>query len=79
MVKEEDPPEERFIDLLFQHDAGTAAKILSPSELDMYSEYLAESPSRFSKTGIFIEYKEMHNKRNQRIIKRDKDKLHFKK
>lgn len=44
----------------------------------MYSEFLAHTPTRFSKTKIFTDYKEMHNKKNLSYTARP-DKRFFKK
>ena len=80
MKHEEEAPALRTIDRRFANGvAGTAAKILRPSEVDLYSEFLAPSPTRFSKSKIFTEYKEMHNKRNITTIMRTRDKKFFKK
>jgi hypothetical protein len=43
---------------------GIAENILRESEIDLYSEFLAPSETRFSKTNIFVEYKEFHNRKN---------------
>lgn len=80
MKHEEEAPVMRAIDKRFADGvAGTAAKVLRPSEVDLYSEFLCPSPTRFSKSKIFTEYKEMHNKRNLQTISRSRDKRFFKK
>lgn len=80
MKQEEEVPVMRAIDRRFADGvAGTAAKVLRTSEIDLYSEFLCPSPTRFSKSKIFTEYKEMHNKRNIQTISRQRDKRYFKK
>lgn len=83
MTKEEAPqpepkPEPRAVDIKYKQEPGTGAAVLTPSELDMYSEFLAHTPTRFSKTKIFTDYKEMHNKKNITMVTRP-DKRYFKK
>ena len=72
----EPAPKMRSIDLRFNHPAGTAAKVLRPSELSFYSEFMAISPSRYSKSKIFTDYKELHNKKNLKQVNRS-DKRYF--
>lgn len=61
-----------------QMDVDGAQKVLSPSELDMYDEFLEPSETRFSKTNIFVNYKEFHNRRN--LVDQEKtNKTYFKK
>ena len=45
----------------------------------MHDEFLEPSDTRFSKTNIFINYKEFHNRRNLQEIDRQQDKKFFKK
>ena len=54
--------------------------VLKQNEIDLYDEFLQESETRFSKTNIFINYKEFHNRRNiQEIVSKKKHKKYFKK
>lgn len=53
--------------------------VLKESEIDLYEEFLEPSETRFSKTNIFTNYKEFHNRRNFNTINRSKDKKYFKK
>lgn len=62
-----------------QIDIDGAQKVLSPSELDMYDEFLEPSETRFSKTNIFVNYKEFHNRRNLVELDRSDKKTYFKK
>jgi len=52
--------------------------LLEREELSLYEEYLEPSETRFSKTNIFVNYKEFHNRRNIQAVPRD-DKKHFSK
>ena len=54
-------------------------EVLKESEIDLYEEFLEPSETRFSKTNIFTNYKEFHNRRNFNTINRSKDKKYFKK
>ena len=38
--------------------------MLNQKEIDLYDEFLEPSETRFSKTNIFVNYKEFHNRRN---------------
>ena len=47
--------------------------------MDLYDEFLEPSETRFSKTNIFTNYKEFHNRRNMQEVDRSCDKKFFKK
>lgn len=53
--------------------------VLSHNEIDLYDEFLEPSETRFSKTNIFVNYKEFHNRRNIHEVSRQGDKKFFKK
>jgi hypothetical protein len=53
------------------------ARVLSNEEVSLYNEFLEESETRFSKTNIFTNYKEFHNRRNIQELDRSKDKKYF--
>lgn len=76
-AKEEEAPPLRRIEQQFGRE--NIAKILNEPDIDLYDEYLEPSETRFSKTKIFIEYKEFHNRRNIQEIDRSADKKYFKK
>ena len=75
--KEEEAPPLRRIEQQFGRE--NVAKILAEPDIDLYDEFLEPSETRFSKTKIFIEYKEFHNRRNIQEIDRSADKKFFKK
>jgi hypothetical protein len=52
-------------------------RILSQEEISIYDEFLEPSETRFSKTNIFTNYKEFHNRRNIQELDRSKDKKFF--
>jgi len=52
-------------------------RILSKNEISIYDEFLEPSETRFSKTNIFTNYKEFHNRRNIQELDRSKDKKFF--
>lgn len=55
------------------------ARVLSNEEVSLLNEFMEESETRFSKTNIFVNYKEFHNRRNIQEVDRSKDKKFFKK
>lgn len=55
------------------------ARVLSNDEVSLLNEFMEESETRFSKTNIFVNYKEFHNRRNMLEEDRSKDKKFFKK
>lgn len=62
-----------------QFGRENVANLLSPPDIDLYDEFLEPSETRFSKTKIFIDYKEFHNRRNIQELDRSGDKKFFKK
>ena len=50
-----------------------AHHILRDSEIDLYSEFLRPSHTRFSKSHLFTNYKELHNKKNMQFVDRSVD------
>jgi len=64
------------VDRLF--GKGTANQVLNENDLGIYEEFLEPSETRFSKTNIFTNYKEFHNRRNIVELDRHGDKKHFK-
>ena len=75
--EEEVEVEERRVDKLFGKDE--VERVLNNNEIDLYEEFLEPSETRFSKTNIFTNYKEFHNRRNLVEVNRGLDKKHFKK
>lgn len=67
--------EQRRIDKLFGRE--NVNQVLKENEMDFYEEFLEPSETRFSKTNIFVNYKEFHNRRNLVEISRQMDKKHF--
>jgi len=53
------------------------ATLLNMDEMSLYDEFQEPTETRFSKTNIFTNYKEFHNRRNQGEIPRNKDKKFF--
>lgn len=76
-AKEEEAPPLRRIEQQFGRE--NLANVLSPPDVDLYDEFLEPSDTRFSKTKIFIDYKEFHNRRNIQELDRSADKKYFKK
>lgn len=60
--EEEIEVEQRRVDRLFGKDE--VERVLNNQEIDLYEEFLEPSETRFSKTNIFVNYKEFHNRRN---------------
>jgi hypothetical protein len=60
-----------------QYGKEVLVRLLSNDEISLYEEYLEPSETRFSKTNIFTNYKEFHNRRNIEEIDRKKDKKYF--
>lgn len=75
--KEEEAPPLRRIEQQFGRE--NVARVLVEPDIDLYDEFLEPSETRFSKTKIFVEYKEFHNRRNIQEIDRSADKKYFKK
>ena len=75
--KDEEAPPLRRIEQQFGRDK--LANVLSPPDVDLYDEFLEPSDTRFSKTKIFVDYKEFHNRRNIQELDRSADKKYFKK
>lgn len=75
--EEEIEVEQRRVDRLF--GKGQVERVLNPNEIDLYEEFLEPSETRFSKTNIFVNYKEFHNRRNLVELSRTVDKKHFRK
>lgn len=75
--EEEVEVEQRRVDKLFGKDQ--VEKVLNHHEIDLYEEFLEPSETRFSKTNIFVNYKEFHNRRNLIEVNRTLDKKHFRK
>jgi hypothetical protein len=69
--------EQRRVDRLFGKDK--VERVLNNNEIDLYEEFLEPSETRFSKTNIFVNYKEFHNRRNLVEVNRQYDKKHFRK
>ena len=57
---------DRRVDKLFGREK--VYQVLDPKEADIYDEFLEPSETRFSKTQIFVNYKEFHNRRNLQEI-----------
>lgn len=66
---------ERRIDKLFGRE--NVARVLKDNDADFYEEFLEPSETRFSKTNIFVNYKEFHNRRNLVEINRSNEKKYF--
>lgn len=75
--EEEIEVEQRRVDRLFGKEE--VERVLNNQEIDLYEEFLEPSETRFSKTNIFVNYKEFHNRRNLVEVSRQFDKKHFKK
>lgn len=75
--EEEIEVDQRRIDKLFGKDR--VEQVLNHQEIDLYEEFLEPSETRFSKTNIFVNYKEFHNRRNLIEVSRAVDKKHFRK
>lgn len=75
--EEEIEVEQRRVDKLFGKDQ--VERVLNHHEIDLYEEFLEPSETRFSKTNIFVNYKEFHNRRNLIEVNRTLDKKHFRK
>jgi len=75
--EEEIEVEQRRVDRLFGKEK--VERVLNNNEIDLYEEFLEPSETRFSKTNIFVNYKEFHNRRNLVEVNRQFDKKHFRK
>lgn len=74
------PVEQRRIQQFFgRENVIQVRNILDSDEMDLYDEFLEPSETRFSKTNIFVNYKEFHNRRNMHEVDRSIDKKFFKK
>ena len=73
---EDDTKEEvRRIDHQFGKD--NLREVLVSEEISLYNEFLEPSETRFSKTKIFTDYKEFHNRRNIIEVDRHMNKKFF--
>lgn len=70
-------PQYKRVEKLFGRE--NVNQVLNENEIGIYEEFLEPSETRFSKTNIFVNYKEFHNRRNIVELSRHADKKHFKK